>query len=85
MQITKIIYKDDEATFMLKEERVLYALKINRKLDIPNEKVEELWYNYIKNNFASNGETILDECLGFFAWWIIGQNELYEEKNLINN
>ena len=51
MQITKIIYKDDEATFMLKEERVLYALKINRKLDIPNEEVEELWYNYIKNNF----------------------------------
>ena len=41
--------------------------------------------NYIKNNFASNEETILDECLGFFAWWIIGQNELYEEKNLINN
>ena len=41
MQITKIIYKDDEATFMLKEERVLYALKINRKLDIPNEEVEE--------------------------------------------
>ena len=62
MQITKIIYKDDEATFMLKEERVLYALKINRKLDIPNEEVEELWYNYIKNNFDSKIFFISLQC-----------------------
>ena len=61
MQIEKIIYREDEIIFKLKEGNNKYAMKLNRIKDLPDRETVDKWCKYINKNFDGNEEEKLDE------------------------
>ena len=77
MQIEKIIYREDEIIFKLKEGNNKYAMKLNWIKDLPDRETVDKWCKYIKENFDGKEEEKLDEDLLFYANWIEGEDKKY--------